>query len=464
MMTAKNCNLTNTTLISRLEKSVDNLDLCLRGSAIIGVQSPRVRYFSQCVVGREYFGENELYPQSLHQSNLFWNVTDPSMSFSSQGSMCVMGPGFLMGQSNSLRLVFIGAQKTNKYIYDLAPYGFATLDQYFCLGSSEYVGVLGRDAAFKYIFAVLTSKYRVGSKRVTHLIKFVDPVSEFVAVLRERSSVYISYRELGNLRNKRIDLHGPLVYVNSVVDASVATSVTVQNSMNSQLAVVNTNFVMVPHNNTIGGVNKVAIQNKNFSLDALFDIRGPVFAFNWSIPAESSKIELYQRLYFERFVLASTNRTYARYAIKGDVAARLEFNGIQTNLLIYKDPITLRANLTLEHTSDTTVAIAADTNYNFAYSIAKGYLNNEEYIFLYKSSLVPTVLDSAKAYITSEISGDTIRINLADGPNFIISEYLSSDFLLHLGVVNTAAMTATWSELTRSKSSLIRQGSLSLTQ
>ena len=190
--------------------------------------------------------------------------------------------------------------------------------------------------------------------------------------------------------------------------------------------------------------SKVAIQAGTFSLDSLVTIVGPVFRF------DTKNFDDKKAVVIPRATLNSTIATqgsYSTYRLKAQTAVRLESFGVKKYLIVYKDPETVRANITLDMAVDEVAAVASDNLQEFAYAAVQGLVNFNRKIFVFKTSLVPTQTQQTRGMVSIDLPATDLKfrmLNATHGMLIQLNEY-SND--LYAGIYDFSKLTAAGAEL-----------------
>ena len=416
-------NVGQPTVVSRQSLILEANDLCVRGSGLTIKTTPRLRFISQCAaLDKVYFLERELVsvPNKPTQT-LFNNMADfagnPLINSNVEG--CLLGNYYVFWQTNLATLWGIGGHKTDRMAVNLGVFGITSFRRVFCFSHSSALLVYAESGTDR-LFFVITSE---AARRNPFYIKVAAPVDELVVSETEGRELFLSYKTSAGYVNTRLDLAGPTVFVRANVSSSATrTTISVKNSL-SQATVTKDQlsaFSAVSLSVKAERVGQQSMSAKEFNVEQMYKITGPVFRVD-PRGFDAAKAVVYPRLYLNQTLTGSSS--YSKYKVKFQVGARLEFNNTKSYLLIYKDPQTLRANLSLDFYVDDPLAVTSDPSNAFAYSICEGFDGHVRTVFIHKTSLVPTVLTAAKGAIPVESSSTDLGLTLVKANLFMVTRY-----------------------------------------
>ena len=453
-------NLGNIKLLRTYSSILEPGDLCVKSSGIYIKHTPRIRYISQCSIGsKEFFIEREILPASTKTvQSLYSNLAQFGPSISQEIRGCLLGNYYVFWETNTPRIHGLAGYKPDTMRVDLTGYGFTQFSSFSCLSNSQYLVLTGEAGGDFHIFLIAAKPDR----RNPIYLKVASPVTELIVSEGFTREIFVGFKNSSGYQNLRIDTSGPLVYVRSnTVSTSTRTSITAKNALSTTIADQLSAFSVVEHSTRVNALAKQSITNKEFDLEEMHSITGPVFTVT-NTGFDSSKVQIYPRFYLNDTVQGGS--AYSKYKIKFQVGARLEYSTTSSSLLVYKDPQTLRTKINLDYFANDQLAITSDTTNSFAYTVIEGYNTSNLYIFVHKTSLSPIVTTYAKGAIPVESESTSLTINQITSTGildtFVVDRFNKNSKVLVSAVFSFATLStgADWTTLSPMISNRLSRG------
>lgn len=443
---AKRFNLSSIKQVYQFKQKIDGADPCIRGAGLFIKSTPRLRFVSRCENGKEYALERE-FLQTRHRGlqQLFFKLYQAGNSSAGEINACIIDNFYVYWETSKNILHGVAGHKTDRFSTTIP--GVTQFKKVHCLSNSSYVLIEALDSGSKLSLFVYSVRSLKGTKRLPFILDLGTKVTDLTPCWQGNRQIHLTYKEDDKQVFRKLFLSGPIVFSRSSTDNSdVTTSLEVKNSQKTVKREIKTHYSQINHTVSVSRVNKIPIKKGEFNLETLFKITGPIFSI-FSKNNNEAKSIITPRVYHDQTI--TRNFSYSIYKVKWEIGARIESDGVHSNLLVFKDPLTLRTNLSLNVFAEDTIAIKMTPDRKKAYTIFEGLNSFDRSVFVVQTSLVPTSTEIKTGHVPADIVSTQLKIATIDTSKnyFLVNQFNQDTGDMVLSIVDFSNLGEKWPKL-----------------
>ena len=458
---APNFNMNGVSQFMRFDKTLVANDLCAKAAQIYVMGYPRLRIISQCATTKEYVIDKEIYPSTTRGYMSFYSniVENPALATTING--CFLGQYYIYWEASKSKIYGLAGYQTDHMILDLASYIPGAITNWYCFANSKTMAVMGLDSSSKQILLVISVENMQAPHRILFKVSFSSTISNVIVSDTKTQSLYMTYSEGGVIKSRKFTLDGPYIFTNSTNNIQAKVTAKIQNSAKSDQKDSAIQFASVSQTATVTKVKSIPVSANTFNLEELFNIVGPTFNMT-SSGFDSTKIAILPRVYANGTMTSAYS--HSNIHIEGFMSLRVQYFDTNTSLLVYRDPETLRYNLSTEYYIDGPVAVIQDRIDYTAFILAEGLNLTQKVIFVYRTPLVSSQFNVTKGYIHHEIKSTQLTMRYIKQYAYQVAQFNKDSMDLILEIYDLSKLNANWVLLIPSAKERTSQGKLYITK
>ena len=450
-------NMNGVSQFMRFDQTQVPNDLCAKAAQVYVMGYPRLRIISQCATSKEYVIDKEIYPSTTRGIMSFYSSIVESPALATNINACFLGQYYIYWEASKSKLYGLAGYQTDHMVIDLATYIPGAITNWYCFGNSKTMAVMGLDSGSKQTLVIISVENMQAPHRILFKVTFANTISDVIVSETKEQSIYMTYSEGGFIKSRKFTLDGPYIFSNSTNNIQAKVTSKLQNSAKSEQKDLTIQFASVSQTASATKIKSVPVSATIFNLDELFNISGPVFNFT-SSGFDSTKITILPRVYANG-TMTSTH-AHSSMHIEGFVSIRVQHFDTNTSLLLYRDPETLRYNLSTEYYIDGPVAVIQDRIDYTAYIVAEGLNLTQRLLFVYRSPLVSGQFSVSKGVIHHETKSTHITLRHLKQYFYQVAQFNKDNMDLILEIYDFSKLNAIWVLLTPLAKERTAQGKL----
>lgn len=443
--------------VRRYDKTNVAGDLCPLAAQISSQSQPRLKIISQCSAGNEYLLDRELYPNVVRGITNFFQLIQENPPLATTIKSCIAGQYFLYWKTTEAIIYGQASFKTDKIKINLSSKIPGAFTDIFCLGGSGLLAVIGLDSSSKQNLFVIRPQTFHALRRIPLLVTFNNAISNIMIMPSGTSDIYMTYTESSVAKARKFSLGGPLVFANSTNANQAKVSVKVDNVAQNSLVDVSVQFASVIQTASVSKISSTPISIGTFNLESLYKVSGPVFSLA-ATGFDASKLTFIPRV-SQSGTLSYGQAATSSLKINELVGIRVQYYSVNTYLLLYRDPETLRANISTEFYVDSPAAGIQDKTEYTAYLVAEGVNLTQRIVMIYRAALVTGQYSLFKAFFKSEISSSDLSMRYIKDKVYQVTQFSKLSQMMVIGIFDLNNINTDWKELSPSKKDINPQGS-----